>query len=144
MKESGPSRNTNNDRERWIATAIMLGIVIAYLYNTDPPGNLPKEVKEKIEVRFDKLKKDYRAYVDGGRKQDGRITGEEITELVDIYVLLYAPMAEKIQRDHGIPASIVMAQALIESGRRTWRFWQIIISVSSTPSIARRNLVVKI
>ncbi|MBP6866235.1 MAG: glucosaminidase domain-containing protein [Candidatus Pacebacteria bacterium] len=119
MKEIGPKGNSNNDRERWIATAIMLGVVVAYLYNTDSPGNLPKEVKEKIEVRFDKLKKDYRAYVDGGRKQDGRITGEEITELVDIYVLLYAPTAERIQREHGIPASIVMAQALIESDKGT-------------------------
>ncbi len=110
MKENSLEVTPNRNKEGLIVSTI-LALVLAYAIFSDRGGEqVPKEITE----HYAELQGKYVDYVKAGRVS-GYIAPEQIDTLRDLYIIINAEKAREIHEKHKIPASIVMAQAILES-----------------------------
>lgn len=81
--------------------------------------------KEKYRAEQRKKQEAERKEVAEKKKKEGTSDSEVLvatsriavtTDVINNYILQYKPIAQKSMRDHGIPASITLAQGVLESG----------------------------
>ncbi len=103
----------------WQFVVIFLVCLLVYFLLPDRTINgVVKSDYEKIVENYDSLKVRYNAYKASGRKA-GIMTGEQIDDLREIFIFLYASEAQEVRTKYRIPASVCMAQAIIESDAGT-------------------------
>lgn len=113
----GNPEKSSNEGGKWearIATLAVLALLSYYIFSENKEGRVPKEVLQ----HYTELQSKYKEYVEAGRTI-GFITPEQIDTLRDLYIVIHAQKAQEIQKKHGIPASVVLAQMLLESDAGT-------------------------
>ncbi len=103
----------------WQFVVIFLVCLLIYFLLPDRMVNgVPKRDYERILENYETLKTRYNAYKASGR-QAGYITSREIDDLREIFIFLHASDAQSVWTKYRIPASVCMAQAIIESDAGT-------------------------
>jgi uncharacterized FlgJ-related protein len=102
----------------FVVIFLVVSLIFYWLFLGRTINGVPVEQYWKIEKNYDSLKVHYNNYKSSGR-QPGFIKPEEIDILREIFIFLHAKDAQAVQTKFGIPASICMAQAIIESDAGT-------------------------
>ncbi|MFM7088655.1 MAG: glycoside hydrolase family 73 protein [Candidatus Paceibacterota bacterium] len=105
--------------EPWQLVVTFLVLLGVYFLLPDRMINgVSKGDYEKIVENYEKLEVRYNAYKASGRKS-GFIKPEQIDDLREIFIFLHAEDAQEVWIKYHIPASVCMAQAIVESDAGT-------------------------
>lgn len=100
---------------------VVIFLVLLGIYSLLPDrmvNGVTKRDYRKIVENYDTLKNRYNAYKASGRKA-GYITPAEINDLREVFIFLHGNDAQHVWTKYHIPASVCMAQAIIESDAGT-------------------------
>lgn len=98
--------------------AISLSLFAYWLIPESKIDGIPRGQYRQIVSSYDTLCSKYKAYKNQGRRR-GYIEPEEIDELRNVFAVLNAHAARQVYASSGIPASICLSQAMLESDAGT-------------------------
>jgi flagellum-specific peptidoglycan hydrolase FlgJ len=123
MKEGLPNKNKINTINPKIMAILATMTVATFLFNKenkniDMSNTLTEEMRKEVLVRLDELQSKHNRFSKekDSSKKAGIMTSAEIQEMKNLFVIIYAPLAQKISQKYGIPVSVSLGQAMLESG----------------------------